>query len=182
MSRKYKFSDSNKLYFVTYTVINWIDVFIRDEYRQVLLNSWEYCKQHKGLDIYAYCIMTSHVHMIIGSHDKSLSDIMRDMKSFTSTQMRKAIENHEGESRKEWMLWMMKRAGLKNANNHDFQFWQQDNHPIELYSQAVIQQKLNYIHQNPVVAGFVEQAEYYVYSSAANYAGHKGVIEVILLE
>lgn len=181
MSRKYKFGGNDKLYFVTYTVINWIDVFIRDEYRQVLFDSWAYCKQHKGLEIYAYCIMTSHVHMIIGSNNKPIADIIRDMKSFTSTQMRKAIENHEGESRKEWMLWMMKRAGLKNANNRDFQFWQQDNHPIELYSAEVMEQKLNYIHQNPVLAGFVGQAEHYTYSSAANYAGQKGQMDVILL-
>jgi len=86
------------------------------------------------------------------------------------------------ESRKEWILWMMKRAGQKKANNKDFQFWQQDNHPIELFSREVMEQKLNYIHQNPVVAGFVLEAENYIYSSAANYAGKKGMIEVILLE
>ena len=182
MSRKYKFGDTDKLYFVTYTVVNWIDVFIREEYRQVLLDSWEYCKQHKGLEIYAYCIMTSHVHMIIGSNDKPLADIMRDIKGFTATQMRKSIENHPQESRREWMLWMMKRAGLKNANNRDFQFWQQGNHPIELYGETIIRQKLNYIHQNPVTAGFVVNPESYLYSSAANYAGQKGLLEVILLE
>jgi putative transposase len=182
MSRKYKFGDTSSLYFVTYTVVHWIDVFIREEHRHILLESWEYCKKHKGLEIYAYCIMTSHVHMIIGSNNKPLADIMRDMKSFTSTQMRKAMEENPKESRKEWILWMMKRAGQKNANNKDFQFWQQDNHPIELFGREIMEQKLNYIHQNPVVAGFVQEAENYIYSSAANYAGKKGMIEVILLE
>ncbi len=181
MSRSYKFGGNEKLYFVTYTVIHWIDVFIRDEYRNILLDSWKYCEKHKGLEIYAYCIMPSHVHMIIGTHDKPISDIIRDMKSHTSTQMRKAIAEHPAESRKEWMLRMMVKTGINNPNNFDFQFWQQDNHPIELYSIDVIRQKLHYIHENPVKAGFVSQAEHYVYSSAGDYAGQKGVKEVILL-
>jgi len=103
VSRKYKFRDNSKLYFVSFSVVHWIDVFIRDEYKRVLIESWKYCKEHKGLEIYAFCIMTSHVHMIIGSNDEKLENIMRDMKSYTSTQLRKSIANNPYESRKEWM-------------------------------------------------------------------------------
>jgi hypothetical protein len=80
------------------------------------------------------------------------------------------------------MLWMMERAGKKNGNNNDFQFWQQHNHPIELNSNLLLQQKLNYVHLNPVEAGFVEHPEAYLYSSARDYAGDKGLLDLILIE
>ena len=114
MSRKYKFRDNTKLYFVSFAVINWIDVFIRNEYKQVLLDSLEYCQKFKELELYAWCLMTSHVHLIIGSKGNPMHNIIRDMKSHTSTQLRAAIGEHAQESRKEWMLWMMGRAGKMN--------------------------------------------------------------------
>ena len=153
MGRKYAIRDQSKFYFVTFTVVNWIDLFIRDEYRQVFLESVRYCQREKGLEVGAWCMMTSHVHMILGTKgENKLEDIIRDLKSFTSRHIRKAIEAHSGESRKEWMLWMMQRAGKRKSNNKDFQFWLQHNHPIELNSNKVIDQRLNYIHENPVVA------------------------------
>lgn len=80
------------------------------------------------------------------------------------------------------MLWMFKRAGIKNERNIDFQFWQQRNHPIELNTLEKTQQRLNYIHENPVEAGFVEKAEDWLHSCAADYLGiRKGNIELIYL-
>ena len=107
MSRKYKFRNNTKLYFVSFAVINWIDVFIRNEYKQVLLDSLEHCQKFKELELYAWCLMTSHVHLIIGTRGNPMHNIIRDMKSHTSTQLRAAIREHGQESRKEWMLWMM---------------------------------------------------------------------------
>jgi hypothetical protein len=95
--------------------------------------------------------------------------------------MRSTISDNPTESRKEWMLWMMKRAGLKNSNNKDYQFWQQDNHPIELYNYEMAKQKLDYIHNNPVEAGFVSKPEDWLYSSARNYCGMDRMIDVILI-
>jgi putative transposase len=182
MNRKYKFRDNCKLYFVSFAVVYWIDVFIRNDYKRMLLDSLRYCQEKKGLELYAYCIMTSHVHLIIGSQTADLSAIMRDLKSYTSSQLRKTVQHHPGESRKEWMLWMMERAGKQNSNNTNFQFWQQHNHPIELSDPMIMQQKLNYIHNNPVEAGFVDTPEFYTYSSARDYAGEKGLIEISLIE
>jgi putative transposase len=182
MSRKYKFNESTGLYFISYAVVYWIDVFIRNEYKEILLDSWRYCMREKGLEIYAWCIMTSHVHLIIGSNKEKPEDIVRDMKSFTSTQLKKTIKENPQESRREWMLWMMERAGKKNSNNkNNFQFWQQHNKPIVLYSNEVIKQKLDYIHNNPVEAGFVSKPEDYLYSSAKDYAGEKGILDGIIL-
>ena len=101
MSSKYKFSDIEELYFISFSVINWIDLFIRNEYKEVLVKSIQFCQQHKDLDVYAYCIMTSHVHLIIGRSGNLMSNIMRDLKRHTSEELRKAIQQHPRESRKE---------------------------------------------------------------------------------
>jgi len=182
MSTKYKFNDQDMLYFVSFAVVNWIDLFIRNEYKDIIIDSWKHCQQKKGLEIYGWCIMTSHIHMIIGTHGENLENIMRDMKKHTSIALRTAIEQHPGESRREWMLWMMKRAGKKNSQNKSFQLWQQDNHPIELYDLKILHQKLDYIHYNPVEAGIVENPEDYLYSSARDYCGFPGLIDVILVD
>jgi putative transposase len=126
--------------------------------------------------------MSSHVHMIIGMHQDKLPDIMRDMKRHTAQRLCAAIESHPQESRREWMLWMMKRAGRKNSNNTGFQLWQQDNHPIELSTHRMQHQKLDYIHQNPVAAGYVEKPEDYLYSSARSYYDLPALFEINLLE
>jgi putative transposase len=96
MSRKYKFSDSDKLYFISYAVVYWIDVFVRKEYKDIVIASWQHCQQEKGLEIYGWCIMPSHVHMIIGSNKNKLEEIVRDTKSYTSTQLKSVIKNHAG--------------------------------------------------------------------------------------
>ncbi|QKJ31281.1 transposase [Mucilaginibacter mali] len=182
MSVKYKFRDQEKLYFISFAVVNWIDLFIRNDYKDIMLNSWKYCQTHKGFEIYGWCIMTSHVHMIIGSNGAKLEDIMRDMKKHTSIALKAAIQNHPGESRREWMLWMMERAGRKNSQNINFQLWQQDNHPIEIYDFRILHQKLDYIHNNPVVAGIVDKPQDYLYSSARDYYGLPGMVDIILVD
>ena len=122
--------------------------------------------------------MPSHVHMIIGSKSNKLEDIVRDMKSHTSTTLKKIIRENSQESRKEWMLWMMERAGKKNSNNSDWQFWQQHNKPIEIKDQQAFDNYLQYIHDNPVVTGFVNKPEDWKYSSARDFCGLKGLIEL----
>ncbi|WP_293783502.1 transposase [uncultured Pedobacter sp.] len=183
MGRKYKFHDNSKLYFVTFTVVDWIDVFTRQEYADIIYDSLTFCQKEKALDLYAYCIMTNHIHLIIGTKKETLSGIVRDFKSFTSRHIRKAIKNSNTESRKLWMLEMMKKSGSKNERNKDFQFWQQHNHPIELDNNVILDQRLNYIHQNPVKAGYVENEEDWLNSSAGDYHQiRKGQVEVIIIE
>ena len=122
--------------------------------------------------------MTSHIHMIIGSNKDKLENIMRDMKRYTSERLKEAIKFHPTESRKEWMVWMMQRAGLKNGNNKDWQLWQQHNQPLEIATIEMFHRTSNYIHYNPVEAGFVELEEEYLYSSARDFHGKKGLIEL----
>lgn len=176
MSRKYKFWDSNKMYFISFATVYWIDVFTRNEYKDELVNSFKYCQQKKGLEIYAWCIMPSHVHLIISSRDKPLQDIVRDLKSHTSVQLKKLIREHTQESRREWMVWMMERAGKKNSNNSNWQFWQQHNHPLEITNNKMYAETVLYIHQNPVASGFVYEAGQWIYSSAKCYEKNNGMI------
>jgi putative transposase len=122
--------------------------------------------------------MTSHVHMIVGSKGRALDKIVGEMKSFTSRALRKAIAEHPQESRREWMMWMMDKAGTQNSNNNEWQLWQQHNKPIELFDREIFFQKLNYIHRNPVESGFVEREEDYLYSSARDFYDKKGLIEL----
>jgi hypothetical protein len=103
------------------------------------------------------------------------------MKKFTSKNLITEISNNEKESRKEWMLAIFKNAGNYNRNNKDFQFWQQDNRPIELWSNEVIKQKLTYIHNNPVAMGLVDEPWHWKYSSALDYAGGKGLLDLNLI-
>jgi len=179
MSTKYKFHDPDACYFVTFAVVDWVDLFTRNVYKDILLESWRYCQQQKGLLIHAYVIMTNHVHMIISKNsDTLLEAIMRDMKKFTSSKLLEAIKK-EPESRREWMLSLFRKAGENNSNNKIFQLWQQDNHPIECGSSTILRQKMDYVHENPVRAGFVEKAEDWTYSSASHYySGKKSLIEL----
>ena len=180
MSTKYKFKDSEACYFVTYAVVDWADVFTRNVYREILLDSWKYCQQHKGLNIHAYVIMTNHAHMIMSkSGETALESIMRDMKKFTSVKLLEAIQSNNKESRREWLLELFRKAGKENSNNTINQFWQQDNHPIQCSTPEILKQKMNYVHENPVRAGLVEKPEDWHWSSAVDYyLGKKGLIDL----
>ena len=127
--------------------------------------------------------MPSHVHLIIGTEGKPMSDIMRDMRRHTSKTITKAIADNPVESRKAWLLWMLGREGKRNPNNEQYQFWQQDNHPIELRTGPFMTQKLDYLHRNPVVAGFVEEPHHWSWSSARNYANPNviGPLDLVMI-
>lgn len=182
MSRAYKFHESKGLYFISFATVGWIDVFTRKEYKDMMVNSILYCQTNKGLGLFAWCIMSNHVHLIAKANaDHTLSEILRDLKKFTSKQIIKAIQDNPQESRKEWMLRIFSNAGSYNPNNTGFQFWRQDNKPIELFTAEVTKQKLDYLHQNPVEAGFVDYPEDYPYSSARDYIGKAGLLKIELL-
>ncbi len=169
MSRKYKFGEKEGAYFIRFATVNWVDVFTRDLYFETLVASLDYCRKNKGMEIYGYCIMSNHVHLIFRSSLNNPSGLIRDFKGFTSRKLLKLIEDNPQESRKEWMLWMFEKAGKQNSNVKSRQFWQQNNKPIEIWSLKVFEQKLAYIHNNALEAGFVTDPIDWKYSSARNY-------------
>jgi len=127
--------------------------------------------------------MSNHIHLIArASMEKyTLSDIVRDFKKHTHHTMMPIIQS-EIESRRLWMLHQFKYYGTRNSKNEDYQIWTNNNHPEECCDADFTDVKLNYIHQNPVRAGIVELPEHYTYSSAVNYEGGKGVIDIELIE
>jgi putative transposase len=181
MASKYHLSNSEGIYFITFATVQWVDVLTRPHYKDIVVESLRYCQDKKGLDLYAWCLMTNHVHLIAAARETyNLSDLLRDLKKYTAKKLIAAIQNPE-ESRRTWLLWIFRAAGEHNPNNQDYQLWQQDNHPIELSTNSMIAQRLEYLHKNPVKAGIVFEPEHYVYSSATDYAGGKGLLELAAL-
>lgn len=175
----HKIINQNSLHFITCTVVGWVDVFTRAKYKDIVIDSLRYCIENKGLVLNAYVIMSNHIHFMgYAKTGYVLSDILRDFKTYTSKQILKSIIEDSGESRQEWMLRMFKYFAKYNSNNTTYQFWKNDNRPIELESPRWINNRLNYIHNNPVNSGLVKEPEHYIYSSAINYTKGLGLIEV----
>jgi REP element-mobilizing transposase RayT len=182
MGRKYTFHAHDELYFVSFATVQWIDVFTRRIYCDIIVESLGYCIKNKGLELYAWCIMSNHVHLIISTEKGNLSDILRDLKRHTSKTITKAIAENTQESRRDWMLWLFGRAGKHNPNNETYQFWQQNNHPIQLATNEMLHQRLDYLHNNPVKSGAVDYPPNYLYSSAKDYyTDEKGLLPIILI-
>ena len=169
MSDKYK-TESEKLYYVTLTVVGWIDIFTRKEYVYELMKNIKYCQQNKGLELYAYVIMTNHLHMIAKSQTQPLNILLGNFKSYTAKKLIEQIEQNPEKSRKDWLMHMFKFYGKGNTQNEEFQFWQNGNHGIELWNADVTKQKINYLHNNPVKSGIVAHAHEYLHSSANEFS------------
>jgi len=181
MKEGYIIRDQALPHFITATVVDWIDVFTRKSYKDVILECLNYCVKNKGMILYSYVIMSNHIHIIIQSNDGKLSDLLRDFKKFTSKKILEKIQD-EPESRREWMLERFKLAAKNHSRNKNYQFWQYGNHAEEIYSEKFMWSKIDYVHFNPVVAGIVKAPQDYIYSSASNYVNQKGIIEVELVQ
>ena len=182
MSRNYKFHNPDGVYFVSFAVVEWIDVFTRNEYKNILVDSLAFCQQKKGMEIFAWCIMTNHMHLIFRSINGEKPELLLgDFTRFTSKAVVRAIIENPKESRKDWLLEKFKQAGEVSSNVKEYQFWQHNNKPIELWSNKVIFEKINYIHNNPVEEGLVYNPQDYVYSSARDYTGEEGLIKGVIV-
>lgn len=180
---RYIINNQNGMYFLTFTVIDWVDVFTRKDYKLELVYSMNYCIENKGLIVYGWVIMSNHMHVIWQAADGSqLSDIIRDFKKFTAKRILKMIEE-EPESRKAWMLKKFEFAGKNLKRITKYKFWKDSNHAIQLedFDTGMKEQKLNYIHDNPVKAMLVKNPEDYIFSSAIDYAEGKGLVEEVTL-
>ncbi len=168
---------------MTFTVVGWIDVFSRNDYRKIIFESLIFCQKERGLTINAYVIMSNHIHLICYVKDPFLlSDVMRDFKKITSKAIIDSTQKNDKKSRKEWMIRIFEYYATYNKNNKTHQFWQQDSKPIELESPKWINKKLAYIHMNLVLNGVVQEPEAYAYSSARDYLGMAGYLEIEKIE
>lgn len=169
MSRSYRiFKELHYAYFVTWTIVDWLNIFSEASYCQIALDSLAYIRTHKKTELNAFVIMPSHIHAILWPEDGiNVSDIIRDFKRFTS---RKISSEAEKQNRMDWL----KRFTLARSQNRaqdisTYQVWQEGSHPEAIFTEKFARQKMDYIHMNPVKAGLVKTADEWIYSSARAY-------------
>lgn len=180
MSDKYKINDQNSPYFLTMTIVGWIDLFTRKELKLLIVDSLKYCQKNKGLIIYAWCLMPSHLHLICSADDGySLTDILRDFKKYTSKSIIETIDFID-ESRREWLVELFHDCCKHLERKQEYKIWQDGNHAKILYTPNFFYQKLNYLHNNPVEDMIVQNPEDYLFSSARNYADMDSLMEVVV--
>ena len=183
MSTNYRITDSTRPHFLTLTLVEWVDLFSREKYKRILLDSLRFSVKEKGLVLYAYVIMSNHLHLIAkaGTDNLKLTDIIRDIKRFTANEIYKVLKSDNKESRRNWLKWIFESQGKRSSSNTNVKVWRHENHPVILDRNEIIDERLNYIHENPVRAGICYCAEDYVYSSAGYYAGRESVLDVEIL-
>lgn len=181
MSEKYKTNETEKAYFVTFTIVEWIKVLQHDEYKMIIANAIKFYQEKDRIVLFAYCIMPNHVHLIAQSDGKELlSAVLRDLKKYTSRKITKKLENENSIESVE-ALKIFEDTGRRLKRITKYKVWQDGNRPVVLYSNKFIWQKLEYIHNNPVEYGIVKNPEDYLFSSARNYADMESVLDVELL-
>ena len=134
MSENYKIANKHSAYFLTMTVVGWIDLFTRPNHKMLIIEALKYCQEQKGLELYGYCLMPSHLHLIARATEEiTLSEILRDFKKFTSKKLIEQIIN-EPESRREWLLEYFGKEADRIKRNKNFKIWQDGNQPKEIFS------------------------------------------------
>jgi REP element-mobilizing transposase RayT len=175
---RYFITDPFGTYYLTLTVVDWVDVFTRPVYKQIIVDSLNYCTQQKGLRLNAWVLMSNHLHLIARTEAPgTMSIFLRDFKKFTSKKVVSAIQS-ESESRREWLLDRFAFEAQRRGRAEQFKFWRDDNHAEWLHTPRFFDQKLQYLHANPVRQGIVEYPDEYLQSSAVDYAGRKGLVKV----
>ncbi len=159
MRSRYLVHEPDRAHFITCTVIAWLPLFTTAACCDLLVASLQHCRAQKGLRIHAWVILDNHFHAILAAPD--LSATLRDLKSFTARQLLVQVEK-EG---REWLLNGLRyyRALHKTS---EYQLWQEGSHPQAICDDAMMLQKLEYLHHNPVKRGWVSAPEHWRYSSA----------------
>ena len=181
MSTNYRITDSTIPHFLTLTLVEWVDLFTREKYRQIIIDSLKFSIREKGLVLHAYVIMSNHVHLIasVKSDNLDLSNIIRDLKRFTAREIYKQVKEDKSESRREWLLDRFSFEAKRSGRAKYFKVWKDDNHAVDLSNNNIdIFNKIDYIHYNPVSGGWVNNPEEFLYSSAIDYSGGNGLVKV----
>ena len=168
MSERYKVIESHSPTFVTMTIVDWVDLFVRPAYTKAIDDSLNYGIKSKDLVVHAYVYMTSHIHLIVSSTGEEIQNIIRDFKKFTSKELIREITD-QAESRREWLLNKFSYAAKQSGRATHYKLWQDGFHPVLLDNYKKIEQRINYIHYNPVAAGFVYHERDWKNSSFSAY-------------
>ncbi len=176
MRSRYKIVENSNLYFITSTIVEWIPVFTDKVFCDIIIDSLTYCRHKKGLQLFAFVIMDNHLHMIV--YSESISEIMRDFKSFTAREIIRAARVNK----KVWLLNQFDFYKKRHKLTSEYQVWQEGFHPKMIGTEEVFIQKVEYIHNNPVRRVLVDSAEHWRYSSAGNYLCGEGCVEIDQLD
>jgi len=173
MRSRYRIIDDEKVYFVTSTTIEWIPVFTEEKYFKIVTGALKYAQENKDLKVYAYVILENHFHLIVSSN--KLSGVLGSLKSYTARMIIDTLKSN----RKEWLLNQLAYYKLKHKVYSDYQLWQEELHPQIIYTAEILNQKIDYIHFNPVRRGYVNEPHHWKYSSAGfYYFGNYGEIKI----
>jgi putative transposase len=176
MRSRYKIAELESLHFITCTIVGWLPVFTRTRYLDITTASLSFCRQQKGLRLYAYVILDNHLHLVVSADN--LSQVIRDFKRHTAKEILAAARQGD----KQWLLKQFEFFKSAHKGNSQHQVWQEGFHPQAITTEDMLRQKLDYIHYNPVRLGLVDRPEDWRYSSARNYFGQDGVLEIDSIE
>ena len=177
---KYFINNQHHTYFITCTVVSWIDIFTRPIYQGIIVDSLNYCVNAKGLRLNGWVLMSNHLHLLGRCEEPyKMSEFLRDFKKYTSKALIKAISDYP-ESRKEWLLDKFAFEARRTQRAENYKVWQDTNHAIDMSDISAIE-KLDYIHKNPVRSGIVDNVEEYRLSSARDYAGSQGLVQLEII-
>ncbi len=169
---RYRVFEDEVPHFLTCTVVGWLPVFTRPETVQIVLDSWRFLSAHGRLEIYGYVILENHLHFIASSND--LSKEVGDFKSYTARRILDLLEMRDEKRLLSLLRWQMER----HKQDRELQLWQESSHPQQIQTPAIMEQKLEYMHRNPVARGYVDDPTHWRYSSARNYSGMEGILPV----
>ena len=170
---RYLIRDKEQPHFLTCTIVGWLPVFTRPETVQIVLDSWRFLQAERRLTLYGYVILENHLHLIASSPD--LGKEVKNFKSFTARQIIDLLKLRQATVLLDQLEWRKRRYKIESK----YQLWQEGSHPQLIQSEEMMRQKLEYIHNNPVERGYVDEPVHWRYSSARNYAGLPGLIDVV---
>jgi len=169
---RYKIYEPTHPHFMTCTILHWIPIFTRTQTTDIIFDSLNYLKQTDNLKIYAYVILENHLHLVASSDD--IGKTMRKFKAHTAKEILKLLQEENIKTILE-QLAFYKKAHKKNTT---YQLWQEGIQPKLIVNDKMMIDRINYIHNNPVKRGYVDEARCWRYSSARDYNGTDGLIEV----
>jgi len=169
---RYVITEPDKPHFMTCTVMEWLPVFTRPETVQIILDCWQYQREHEDLKLYGFVVLENHLHFV--AQAPRLDKCISSFKSFTARKLIDYLKVHHIEQ----LLTRLSFAKRAHKTDREYQFWQEGVHAEMVFNEVIMREKLKYIHENPVKRGYVNKAEYWRCSSASNYEGLRGVIDV----
>jgi putative transposase len=170
---RYRIYNDDSPHFMTCTIVGWLAVFTRPEAVEIIYDSWRYLNEHKGFQLYGYVILENHLHLLASSPD--LAGAMKSFKMYTARHILDLLEERGAKV----LLHQLQLLKLQHKTQSEYQLWQEGSKPKEISNDQMMEQKLEYMHQNPVKRGYVDETIHWRYSSARNYEGMEGLIEVV---